>query len=971
MRPQNPTDRLRQLNVLLEEALGLPAGHRDDWLAQLPAEHGALLPELRELLARANVETDDFMRQSAHELLEAEHLAGDHAGDMIGPYCLVAELGQGGMSTVWRALRYDGNLQREVALKLPHAGWAYGIALRMARERDILASLEHPRIARLYDAGLTHEGRPWLAMECVEGVPIDRHCLDRKLGVEDRLRLFLQVADAVAYAHARLVVHRDLKPSNILVTPGGEVRLLDFGVAKLMEDDGQSAEPLTRQLGRPVTPDYAAPEQLGTRPVGTAADVYSLGVVLFELLAGQRPYALGPRGSDLEGKLLRTEVTPPSVKAVDPTVRRALRGDLDTIVAKALRKEPSERYSSVEAFAADVQRHLDGEPVLAQPPSWRYRARKFLVRHRLPLAAAASVALSLMVGLGVALWQAAWARQEAARAERAKNFVTSILRHAQPRQGSGGAVLASDLLSVAGERIEAELSAEPRVAVELGIVVGEGLSGLGDPQRGEAALRAVVARASEIYGPSHPVTIHGRALLAESLNVQKPEEAARIADELVPDALAGLPATAADALFALRSQAFQRAKREDAEGAYEALRQAVALGERHLGPNHEETVYSLGLLSNTYGRFFDHKRQFEAADDARRRAEAGLGSRRPHVILTAVERWYAEALRGINRPGDAVPILRRVLKDQRELDGTDTERVRNALFQLGLALGESGELGEGLEVLRETVALESRQNSVDNEDRVNYRAALAGMLGYARYADESRSMADELQLVQRPLPAAAGGLEIARHLRYAQMLALRGEHQAALQMASDAARRASETQASFRSEAWIVAAMNERFQRQPGKALSFAQRAWNDPARAQVRTSGQAVLAAELASAWIDHGEPERAAPMVRQALVFFEQAQVKPSPRSAPAWIAHARLLLRERRAAEAQRVLEPLIASWQAVNPDSAWHGEALYWSAQALAQLGRGEEARRQHQAARTLLRDSPLPLLRALAAAPPPA
>lgn len=971
MPPQNPTERLRQLNVLLEAALELSPGSRDEWLAQLPAEHGALLPDLRELLTRAEVETDDFMRQSAHELLEAQQLADDHPGDVIGPYRLVAELGHGGMSTVWRALRCDGSLKREVALKLPYAGWSYGIALRMARERDILATLEHPRIARLYDAGLTHAGRPWLAMECIEGMPIDRYCVEHQVDIPGRLRLFLQVADAVAYAHARLVVHRDLKPSNILVTPSGDARLLDFGVAKLMEEEGLSDEPLTRQLGRPVTPDYAAPELLGTRPVGTAADVYSLGIVLFELLAGQRPYALGPRGSGMEEALLHIEVPPVSAKATDAVVRGVLRGDLDTIVAKALRKESSERYSSVEAFAADVRRHLDGEPVLAQPPSWQYRAHKFLRRHRLPLAAAASVALSLLVGLGVALWQAAWAREEAARAERAKNFVTSILRHAQPRQGSIGAVMASDLLSEAGARIESELSAEPRVAIELGIVVGEGLSGLGDPQRGEATLRAAVARATALYGLRHPVTIHGRALLAESLNVQKPEEAARLADELVPDAIAGLPATAADAVFALRSQSFQRAKREDAEGAYDALRQAVALGERHLGPNHEETVYSLGLLSNTYGRFFDHLRQFSTADDARRRAEAGLGSRRPHVILTAVERWYAEALRGNNRPGDAVPILRRVLKDQRELDGTDTERVRNALFQLGLALGESGELHEGLEVLRATVAMEARQNSVDNEDRLNYRAALSGMLGYARYAEESRMLADDLQLVQRPLPAGAGGLEIARYLRYAQMQALLGDHTAALQMVDDVVHQVTEGQVSFRSEALIVAAMSARFQRRSSEALAFAQRAWNDRGRAEIRTSGQAVFAAELASALLDRGDAESAAPLVRQSLALFEQAQVVPSPRSAPAWIAHARLLLHERRAAEAQRVLEPVIASWQAINPDSAWHGEALYWSAQALAQLGRGEEARRSHRAARDLLRESQLPLLRALAEAPPPA
>jgi eukaryotic-like serine/threonine-protein kinase len=272
-------DRLRQLNALLDAALSLPMEARADWLAQLPPRDRALEPDLRALLERARVETDSFMRQGAFTVLEANAIGADEAGDLIGPWRLVAELGHGGMSTVWRAERGDGGLRREVALKLPHAGWAHGIARRMARERDILASLEHPRIARLYDAGLTPEGRPWLAMECVEGVPIDRHCGQQRLGTAERLRLFLQVTDAVAHAHARLVVHRDLKPSNILVTPAGEVRLLDFGVAKLMEDDAPAEQQLTRQLGRPVTPDYAERVHVGRGADRAAAELLGRGVV--------------------------------------------------------------------------------------------------------------------------------------------------------------------------------------------------------------------------------------------------------------------------------------------------------------------------------------------------------------------------------------------------------------------------------------------------------------------------------------------------------------------------------------------------------------------------------------------------------------------------------------------------------------------------------------------------------------------
>ena len=316
MQPLSTIDRLRKLNALLDEALDMPAEQRDAWLAGLPEEYQSLAPELRVLLARAHVETDNFIPRGAHALLDAPASSTEAPGDVIGPYRLLAELGHGGMSTVWRAERCDGSLQREVALKLPHTGWAYGFARRMAHERDILASLEHPRIARLYDAGVTSEGRPWLAMECVEGVPIDRHCQERQFSVSDRLRLFLQVADAVTYAHSRLIVHRDLKPSNIFVTPGGEVRLLDFGVAKLMEDDAPAEQHLTRQIGRPVTPDYAAPELLGARVVGTAADVYSLGVVLFELLSGQRPYTLGlPGAVRYEDALLQIEVPAVSARA--------------------------------------------------------------------------------------------------------------------------------------------------------------------------------------------------------------------------------------------------------------------------------------------------------------------------------------------------------------------------------------------------------------------------------------------------------------------------------------------------------------------------------------------------------------------------------------------------------------------------------------------------------------------------------
>ncbi len=431
------TQHLQQLNTLLADGLALPDDQREAWLQALPDAQRSLVPLLRAMLRRSSVETDEFMRAPAGLVLDQPDEPADAAGDVIGPHRLISELGHGGMGTVWLAERADGVLQRQVALKLPRTGWAPGLAQRMARERDILAALEHPRIARLYDAGTTPEGRPWLAMERIEGVPIDEHCTRLQLDVRACLSLFLQVADAVAHAHARLIVHRDLKPNNILVTPRGEVKLLDFGVAKLLEDEPLPASNLTQQLGRAVTPDYASPEQVGGRAVTVATDVYSLGVVLYELLAGVRPYRVERySAAALEDAIQRADVPPASSRVAGDRKRaRALRGDIDTILDKALRKDAAQRYASVEAMAADVRRHLDGQPVSAQRASWRYRARKFVTRHRLALAAVSGVAVSLLLGLSAALWQAREARvqaeaarREAQRAQAVQDVLLSIFK---------------------------------------------------------------------------------------------------------------------------------------------------------------------------------------------------------------------------------------------------------------------------------------------------------------------------------------------------------------------------------------------------------------------------------------------------------------------------------------------------------------------------------------------------------------
>lgn len=964
MKPADP-ERLRRVNALLEVALALPLGERDAWLAALPADDHEVVPALRALLARAAVETDTFMRRPLALGLDDLGALGEpeQAGDRIGPYRLVRELGAGGMATVWLAERVDGALQRQVALKLPRAAWALGLARRMARERDILATLEHPRIARLYDAGVTDAGRPWLAMECVSGVPIDVFCSEQQLDVQSRLRLFLQVADAVAHAHARLVVHRDLKPSNILVTAEGEVRLLDFGVAKLIEEDVPPAANLTQLIGRAVTPDYASPEQVLGEPVTVATDVYSLGVVLYELLAGQRPYRLGrASAAELEEAILSVSVPLASTQVDDRKLARQLRGDLDNVLAKAMRKDASRRYTSVEAMAADVQRFLDGEPVQAERRSRWYRFGKFARRNRLPLAAGGAVAVALLVGLGAALWQAREARAEAARAEQVKRFVASIFEQAKPREGQGGAVTAAELLASAAERVETELATQPRVAAELGVMVGQGFSALGEPRRGQTVLRAAVIRAERVHGPRHLLTVHAKMLLAESLNTQDPAAAERLMADLVPGLIAGLPAMAREAVEALSQQSFVIAKRNDAAASYAPLRQAVAIGTQHLGAEHAETIQALGLLSNTYGRFGERALQLEAATEAHRRAQSAFGAQRPSGRLTQIERWYGEALRANDRPADAVPILHQVLADQRVLDAAETPRVGHAIVQLASALDLMGRTHEALPLMRAVVALEAAQNPVDSDDRIAMLGHLANLLTVARRADEAWPLHERAVGLRQALAPSSEIALAVDGVRRSRLLAMRGDAAGAAQAAAGVIERAGAAQPAIAAEGWLSAAFNERLQGRPTLALEAAQRAARVPG---LRLATRAVAAAEVGVAWLDAGDALRAGEALQQARGLYAQAQVEPSVRMATALVGQARLHLQDGRAAEAEKLLTPLAKAWEEVHPQSEWHGETLYWLALAEARAGKAEAARLHHQRAVAMLERSRLPSLRALA------
>ncbi len=413
------------ISKLLDEALDLEPAARTIWLERLQLTAPDLASSVQQLLAaHATSETADVLaglppigNLTSSSAVQIGHL-GLNAGDRVGPYLLKRELGAGGMADVWLAGRADGAFARDVALKLPRISrLRQDLTIRFARERDILARLEHPHIARLYDAGVTDDGLPYLAMEYVEGEAVDVYCRTRDLPLRERIELLLQVMAAVAHAHARLVVHRDLKPSNILVTKEGQVRLLDFGIAKLLEGEVTGETALTELSGRALTLDYASPEQIRGEPLDTASDVYSMAVVAFEVLAGSRPYRLKrASAAQLEEAIVAVGAPPASASAKDPSIARELRGDLDAILNKALKKSPSDRYQTMAAFARDLRRYLDNKPVEARPDGLAYRSSKFVRRYRLQVGAGALVSVALVVGMAVALWQAQVARQQEQRA---------------------------------------------------------------------------------------------------------------------------------------------------------------------------------------------------------------------------------------------------------------------------------------------------------------------------------------------------------------------------------------------------------------------------------------------------------------------------------------------------------------------------------------------------------------------------
>jgi eukaryotic-like serine/threonine-protein kinase len=486
-------------------------------------------------------------------------------GERIGPFRVVRRLGGGGMGEVYLAERDDGQFEQRVALKLVGGGWhGERVVARFLRERRILASLDHPHIARLLDGGVTVEGVPYFAMEHVEGEPLLQYSDARRLGLEDRLTLFLQVCDAVAFAHGRLVVHRDLKPANVLVDESGKVKLLDFGIARVLEP-GSRLTVATRTRVRWLTPEYASPEQVRGDSVSTATDVYSLGVILHEMLTGQRPFhAFEHHPHLLAQAILDRPPSRPSslcdhrpassrqVEAAereDParsrstTTRRLrlrLRGDLDAIMLHALRKEPDQRYPSVEQMAADVRRHLASRPVAARRGTASYRTRRFVGRHRAPIVAATVLVIG-GISLGVAHTEVVARERDAAqlaaaRAEQVTALLVGLFAEAAPLGANVGPRPVGDFLALGAERSHSDVVAQPELRASLLRAIGRVYENMGDYGEADVHFSGALETRRALLPASHPELLES---LQDLGRLRRRQGDLAAADTLLGHALAG------------------------------------------------------------------------------------------------------------------------------------------------------------------------------------------------------------------------------------------------------------------------------------------------------------------------------------------------------------------------------------------------------------------------------------------------
>ncbi|MGB8506861.1 MAG: serine/threonine-protein kinase [Pyrinomonadaceae bacterium] len=636
----NP-ERWRQVKEIFHAALDLAPEGRPAFLEQRCGGNAGLLDDLRRLL-QSHDEAVDFIEDpalvSASKILHTGE-GGLWTGRVIGRYRVVREIGRGGMGSVLLATRADEQFEKFVAIKLVRRGMdTEDLLLRFRTERQILASLEHPNIARLLDGGMTEDGLPYLVMEYIEGEPLDKYCDGHELTTNERLLLFRKVCGAVQHAHQNLIIHRDLKPTNILVTATGEPKLLDFGIAKLLDPElAVRHHAPTATLMRLMTPEYASPEQIRGGKITTVSDVYSLGVLLYRLLTGHAPYhfttyspqeierlvceteperpsTVVSRGEEIKTGRAMTKVTRATTGEArherPDALRRRLRGDLDNIVLTALRKESERRYSSAAELSEDLRRYMDGLPVAARNSTWAYRTAKFIGRNRVGASAAALVMLAILGGLTASIWQSRvaarerdQARQEKAKAEQINKFLQSILSAASPEQkGKDAKVI--EVLNDASRRLDAEYADQPALRAQALLTIGQTYFDLGLLDEAEKTLREALRLNAGLYGENYPATALSLIVLGQTLEVESKydeaegllHEGVEIERRLSPDAGSK---ELAIGLFTLGEIDVMRARYESARAR---LAEALAMSDRISGESNEDSAFMLISLGRVQAR---------------------------------------------------------------------------------------------------------------------------------------------------------------------------------------------------------------------------------------------------------------------------------------------------------------------------------------------------------------------------------
>ena len=759
-RPREPyamdQDRWRELSRLFHEASAAPPDEREALLRRASERAPALADEQRALIEAADAPGD--LHRRVHRA--AETLEADPRGRTIGPYRVVREEGRGGMGRVFLCERADGHFDQIVAVKVMHLGaMSEGLQERFRQERQILARLQHPHIARLLDGGLTDEGEPYFALEYVDGRPIDEYCDEQSLAVEDRLRLFQDVCRALVYAHANLVIHRDLKPDNILVTAEGRVKLLDFGIAKvLVEDDGAPAPAGTALWA--LTPSYASPEQVRGEPVGTATDVYSLGVILYELLTGVRPYVVGGSPTAIEHVVCSTEPDRPSTRiakdttlspeearavgrarSTDPVrLRKRLTGDLDVICMKALRKEPENRYASVDALLDDITRHLEGRTVQARPATLSYRLGKAVRRNRWAVGAAAAVLVSSSAL--VAFYTARLAderdaaRTEAAKAREVADFLQGLFEVSDPDESRGQTVTARELLEAGAREVETGLEGQPEVQATMLRVIGEVYSALGLARDAEPLLQQAYDVNVRLYGQQHEETAFSQLSLASvKQDLGEIEAAGPHFRQAVETLELVLPPQDPLVSEAVEQLAFWLETNGDYEGAEAEYRAALA-ALRSAG--HEDDPAVASLLSSL-GNLLRNSGEREAAETILREAlalQTELYGER-HTDVASTMRQLASLLRDEDRFVEADTLYQRVLAIRRELMGPVHPEIAVALNSYAIMLSRMGESDRALATYEEFAAMLDQIHDGPHPDVAAAQHNLAMELTSAGRIDEA------------------------------------------------------------------------------------------------------------------------------------------------------------------------------------------------------------------------------------------